>query len=179
MLAKEMRRGERRWSSFHAWMRRLQNDWWTHGSRVNPRGVYLRMKEAGVCVLKLEDNWRDRYYCDCFDFDLQASYRFRNHPTGHESQAAYRRNDGYYDRRVWEERNVEPDEEKLVCGPRKSRRHRAGTHPHKVLCRRCGYYLETVQVNNGDWYRGAWGVLCEGCAAREKGRSRNILDVKK
>lgn len=80
MFIKEKRRALRRWRSFHAWMRRLQNDWWTHGSRLNPRGVYLHMKETGVCSIKRGDNWRDRYFCDCFDFGLQGSYRFKDTP---------------------------------------------------------------------------------------------------
>lgn len=80
MFHKDKRRAERRWRSFHAWMRRLQDDWWTHGSRLNPRGVYLHMKETGVCVIKRGDNWRDRYYCDCFDFALAGSYHFKNTP---------------------------------------------------------------------------------------------------
>lgn len=169
MLIKEKRRGERRWRSFHAWMRRLQNDWWTHGTRLNPRGVYNYMKETGICILKRGDNWKDRFYCECFEFNLEGSYRFKNTPTGKESQAAYRRNDGWHDRRIWEERNV-PIEEERWTRRRASfkRRHRGGTHPYRVCCRRCGFFIEIVQVENRSWYKGAWMTLCEGCKVKDR-----------
>jgi hypothetical protein len=176
MIPKDSRRGERRWRSFHAWMRRLQNDWWTHGSRVNPRGVYLHMKETGVCPIQRTANWRERFYCDCFDFKLQGNYRFKNHPTGHESQSEYRRKDGWHDQRVWEERRGDWDDEVPVSAWGKSRRdRRQGTHPVRVLCCRCGYLILIAQVENGSWYHMRWGQTCEGC--KEKGKGRNITEA--
>lgn len=171
MLDKDSRRGERRSRSFHAWMRRLQNDWWTHGSRVNPRGVYLRTKATGICPIKRDANWRERFYCDCFDFKLQGNYRFKNHPTGHGSNAEIRRKDGWHDQRIWEERNVVWDDDVPASAWGKSRRdRRQGTHPLKLLCRRCGFYMETVQVANGSWVPGYWTQKCKGCKAREEKR---------
>lgn len=92
MLIKDKRRAERRWRSFHAWMRRLQDDWWTHGSRLNPRGIYLHMKETGVCSIKRSDNWRDRYHCACFDFEKSGNYQFKDTPhprCGYECRPEY------------------------------------------------------------------------------------------
>jgi hypothetical protein len=172
MLGKDLRRGERRERSFHAWMRRLQNDWWTHGSRLNPRGVYRHLKETGICVIKKGHSWRDRFYCDCFQFDLQGSYRFKNSPTGHESQAAFRKSDGWHFQRIWEERNaVFTDEVRESAWGKSHRgRRREGTHPERICCRRCGYFLKIVQIQNGDWFRDKWAQLCEGCKERDKKR---------
>jgi len=169
MLTKEKRRAERRWRSFHAWMRRLQDDWWNHGSRLNPRGVYRHMRETGVCVIKRGENWTDKYHCECFQFNLQGSYRFKDTPTGNQSEAEYRRKDGYHLQREWEERNAKDDEYVRQPGPRK-RRHREGTHPYRVLCFGCGFLLGIAQVKNGDFYRGAFALRCDGCAAKEKKR---------
>lgn len=172
MLQKDLRRGERRWRSFHAWMRRLQDDWWTHGTRLNPRGVYNHMKETGICVIKRGDNWKERFYCECFEFHLQGSYRFKDTPTGNESEAAFRRNDGYFDKRIWEERNAVFDDESRASkwGKGRKRERREGMHSYKVRCFTCGFFLKTVEVENGSWYRSGYMERCEGCKEKEKKR---------
>lgn len=43
MLSKDLRRAERRWRSHCVWMRRLKNDWATHGWNWN----YLSAKPYG------------------------------------------------------------------------------------------------------------------------------------
>lgn len=174
MLEKDKRRGLRRWRSFHAWMRRLQDDWWNHGTRHNPIGLYLHMKEAGVCTIQRGAGWGDRFYCPCFEFGNSGNYRFKNTPTGNESEAAYRKSDGWHDHREWETRNVQSDE---MRGTRLCRRKREGTHPYRVCCRSCGFLIQIVQIENGSGYRGAWSARCERCAKKEK-RITRVEDIK-
>jgi hypothetical protein len=165
MFEKDRRRGERRWRSFHAWMRRLQNDWWTHGTRINPRGIYLHMKETGVCTIKQGANWRDRFYCDCFDFELQGNYRFKNHPTGNMSEAAYRKRDGYFVRELWESRWLEVEREKYGK-PGGRKRHLGEYRKERKCCFTCGYFLGFVWAKVGKYTFAKYSSRCENCKKR-------------
>lgn len=178
MLTKDKRRAERRWRSFHAWMRRLQDDWWTHGSRLNPRGIYLHMKETGVCTIKRGDSWRDRYHCDCFDFSLQGNYRFKETPhprCGFECHAEY--SHGIESRPIQEWR----EEGRAYGDEGREDFHVRRREPDRMILVRqkcvCGFLMKTFWKRAEDI---SWGDkrsedYCPGCEKRfgpRKGRLR-------
>jgi hypothetical protein len=75
MLAKDLRRGERRWRSYSTWMRRLKADWATHGRQYNIYPIYewVNGKQAGLI------GWRNTL-CGCFDLTSREAYRFKDTP---------------------------------------------------------------------------------------------------
>lgn len=165
MLEKSRKRGERRWRSFHAWMRRLQDDWWEHGTRIDPRSVYREWKENnGACSLRSTDRWTDRFYCPCFDLKDNGAYHFKNAPTGNKSRRRFRLDD-------WDSRGLRhSDKKKLPVereshGNDRSRRNRGGLFRERVQCR-CGYFLGWEWVK----HRSYWGrgYACPDCKRKAK-----------
>ena len=83
MLTKDKRRAERRWRSHCVWMRRLKNDWQTHGWNWNwmsARGTkYTRfgLTEEAKCSI-----WAETTLCDCFwNPGFNGMARFKDTPT--------------------------------------------------------------------------------------------------
>ena len=165
MLTKDLRRGDRRWRSYCVWMRRLKNDWATHGWQYSIRPVF---DWSGPDPKKVVGWTND--LCRCFDLKNKEALRFKDTPTGNESQAAFRRNDGYHDQEIWEERNAEGDEARPV---KERRDRRKGTHPFRVRCN-CGFLLEIIEVENGSWYRRDWTRRCEDCQRKENERRATV-----
>lgn len=79
MLIKDMRRAERRARSYYTWLRRVKNDWNTHGWNWNPR-PYYHMKSGltkqGACSI-----WSETDLCECFyDPGMAGWARFKDTP---------------------------------------------------------------------------------------------------
>jgi hypothetical protein len=94
MLTKDMRRAERRWRSHCVWMRRLKNDWATHGWNWNwmssRRYQYTRL---GVTAEAACSIWAKTTLCDCFwNPGFAGMGRFKNTPhprCGYECHPEY------------------------------------------------------------------------------------------
>lgn len=78
MLHKDKRRGDRRWRSHCVWIRRLKNDWATHGWNWN----YARytnnfgLSKEGACSI-----WAKTTLCSCFfDPGFNGMARFKDTP---------------------------------------------------------------------------------------------------
>lgn len=84
MLSKDLRRAERRWRSHCVWMRRLKNDWATHGWNWN----YLSAKPYGGAFRRIGltqeascSFWAQTTLCDCFwNPGLSGMGRFKDTP---------------------------------------------------------------------------------------------------
>lgn len=82
-MEKSMKRADRRWRSHCAWMRRLRNDWATHGwnwqwMSNRPRAYQrLGIAEEAKCSI-----WAQTTLCDCFwNPGFNGSGRFKDTPT--------------------------------------------------------------------------------------------------
>ena len=151
-------------------MRRLKVDWAEHGRQYNIRPVFEYKNNVRGDVI----GWTTDL-CRCFELTNREAVRFKDTPTGHESRAAFRKMDGYYDQREWEVRNAVDDEP--VRGAHKSRRvRREGFHPVKVCCGRCGFYIKTEMIKNGSYYVGRWSERCEACRESEKRKTSYYLN---
>lgn len=94
MLTKDMRRAERRWRSYCVWMRRLKNDWATHGWNWNwmsARRISYTIQgltPAAQCSI-----WAKTTLCDCFwnpGFSGKARFKDTPHPRcGYECHPEY------------------------------------------------------------------------------------------
>jgi hypothetical protein len=151
-------------------MRRLKGDWATHGRQYNIRPIFEWKGNVRGEVI----GWSTDL-CRCFDLTNREALRFKDTPTGHKSNAAFRKQDGYHELREFESRNVESDEP--VRGSHKSKRvHQKGTHPVKICCGRCGFYIKTEVIENGSFYARRWAERCEACEETEKRKTSYHLN---
>lgn len=70
-MFKSRKRAERRWRSYHKFIRRLKQDWAEHGWRRDPVGPYYR---------SLNPDWDGTSLCECF-YSEKAQARFKDTPN--------------------------------------------------------------------------------------------------
>lgn len=176
MVHKDMRRAERRWRSFHKWMRRLRSDWNDHGWKRDP--VYRREMVDGKLVTCEAIGTT---LCKCFDLRDPQALRFKDTPTGGHSK----RNCGCSEPPLEykEQRKLEVQRERW-----QRRKRREGERMAKVICSRCGFLLYSSPVKFGV-SRSFNNLLCEGCSrimaqrsvywfnGRRQEFGRNILEM--
>lgn len=146
MLTKEKRRAERRWRSHHVWMRRLRNDWATHGWQYNIRPVYdySRGVENRTVV-----GWRDDL-CGCFDLRNMQALRFKDTPSGRHRQRECNGTDGDRINEYKDEQRLEVGRETHGTNKRLRKRMRLRKPVvEKVKCG-CGFLLGRVMVWFGE-----------------------------
>lgn len=150
MLHKDMRRAERRWRSYHKWMRRLRSDWNDHGWKRDPR--YSWRIENGVQTCEVVGTT----LCDCFNLLHPQALRFKDTPTGRHSKRKCGCSEPPLEYK--EERKLEVRRESY-----QRRKRREGERIDKVICSRCGFLLYScpVKFGVGKSYN---NLLCEGCS---------------
>lgn len=87
MLHKDMRRADRRWRSRCVFIRRLKNDWATHGWNWNYRRI--KFSRLGVAPSVACSIWADTTLCECFwnpAFNGMGRFKDTPHPrcSGYE-----------------------------------------------------------------------------------------------
>ncbi len=184
-MEKSRKRALRRWRSFHAWMRRLQDDWWEHGTRINPRGVYRNWKENnGACSIRRNSRGflaAEGFNCPCFDFKDNGSYKFKDHPTGNKSRRAEYMS---WERDKMKKRDLKrlPVEREKFGKPKKYRKVQNWA-THRISCWKCGVLLEivtlprdySIHAYKGKWYGEKYLIHCRAC--RAKRQARNVLET--
>lgn len=150
MLQKDMRRAERRWRSYHKWMRRLRSDWNDHGWKRDPRYSWRVVDGVSTCQVV------GTTLCECFDLRHMQALRFKDTPTG-----------GHSKRRCGcSEPPLEYKEERILEARDDwhKRHRREGTWIKKWLCSRCGFLMGKGPVEfNTQRSWGVSGAMCEGC----------------
>ncbi len=146
MLHKDMRRAERRWRSFHVWMRRLKEDWAEHGrqSSIYPVYDYSKGVENRTII-----GWRDSL-CRCFDLRNKQALRFKDTPSGNHRQRVCNGTDGDRINEYKDEQRLEVERESYGTNKRLRKRLRLRKPVvEKVRCR-CGYFLGRIMVWFGE-----------------------------
>lgn len=170
-------------------MRRLQSDWWEHGSRINPRSVYRHWKEnGGTCSLRSQRvgwSYPDDYGCPCFDLTDKGAYIFKNHPTGTKSRSAYKKEDDWYGYSKKVPYRVARKMEATEKTWPSKRSKKVIIKDWKICCHGCGYLVEIVsQLSRDDYdkyirrFHGhEWRIRCIWCQKRDRARRRVVQDT--
>jgi hypothetical protein len=156
-------RGSRRWESRKKWFRRLRSDWNDHWEGWSPEYEY---KDGKVCFVSPGGPTQ---LCDCFDLTTKQALRFKDTPRPCSCLGC-----GGNPRRLLDGRNKSQEgalplvERVLNIGEREhwsKRKRREGHHPYRVSCRRCGYLLRIVLIENRKSYNRQDGhsLKCPAC----------------
>lgn len=133
MLAKSMKRADRRWRSWCVWMRRLRKDWNMHGWKQDPR--YDHEVVNGCVVAYLSERTS---LCSCFDLTSKNALRFKDTPN---TRSFDRADWGKYRNGRGEGIPIQERRQLPVSREYFARRKRlGGIFKDRIRCR-CGYFL--------------------------------------
>lgn len=154
-------RGARRWESRKKWFRRLRSDWNDHWEGWPPK---YEWKDGKLCYISPGDPTQ---LCGCFNLSDPQALRFKDTPRPCSCLGC-----GGNPRRLLDGRK-KSRESCLTLAERKvglkdnwsKRRRRVGRHPQRLICRKCGYLLKIIMLeNNGQGrYHHMGGLKCPGC----------------
>jgi hypothetical protein len=153
-------RGSRRWESRKKWFRRLRTDWNDHWEGWRPVYDFVDGKTRFIGPGDATQ------LCDCFDLTSKQAIRFKDTPRPCSCLGC-----GGNPRRLLDGRKSSDEgalplvERALNIGEREhwsKRKRREGRHPHRVICRRCGYLIKIASIKNGTGYRSE-GLRCPAC----------------
>lgn len=179
MFIKDKRRAERRWRSHCVWMRRLKEDWATHGWNWNwmssrPR-AYQRLGIAPSAQCSI---WAQTTLCDCFwnpGFSGMGRFKDTPHPRcGYECRPEY--SHGLERRPIQEWR----EDGRSWGDERPADFHVRRRNPDReILVRQtciCGYLMKTFWKRAQDirWSDKRSEEYCESCTKRLGRRNGRI-----
>jgi hypothetical protein len=153
MFFKDKRRAERRWRSFHKWMRRLRSDWNDHGWKRDP--VYRREMVDGKLVTCEAIGTT---LCDCFNLRHMQALRFKDTPTGGHSKRRCGCSEPPLEYK--EERKLEARDDWH------KRKRREGERRVRRFCGRCGVLLGWYTARFGEGV--SWTVRSGNCESCER-----------
>lgn len=148
-MGKSRKRADRRWRSYHKFIRRLKQDWWEHGWRRDPAP---RMYSSNP-------NWDGTTLCTCF-YDKKAQARFKDTPNScgcWQCANPRRANAG----KKSEELTVHELRINQTRDDFHVRKRRDGFHKVKISCSSCGILIKIVEVRNG--HNPSRIELCDRC----------------
>lgn len=175
MHPKEMRRADRRWRSYCVWMRRLKNDWATHGWNWNYRWTrrgWPQQTEKSCSI------WAETTLCECFyDPSFKGMSRFKDTPSMGMRKRVSNGQDGDRINEYKAEQRIEVEKEQHGTSQRlRKRLQRQEPTRKKVTCL-CGYLLGHVMVQPGEsmWHatsqkHGERRPQCPNCKERTNKR---------
>lgn len=158
MLQKDKRRADRRWRSYHKFIRRLKTDWNDH--RWNWNYLTYPRSRVGITPEVACSFWAGTTLCGCF-WNPKEMARFKDTPTGNHSKRECGCSDPMTEYKDEVKRAVERED----WHKKKSRE---GTRLVKLSCMKCGIMLCKKWVEFGKPVTRDGVHYCEACDKRSK-----------
>lgn len=160
-MFKSMKRAERRWKSYCAWMRRLKQDQNEHGTQWNWSRVPVErrgLSPEGQCSI-----WAQTDLCACF-YDPKAMARFKDTPTQDHSN---RRCGCKYDRQAAQRKVLLKLPLEVDSWKKRQRKKGSVTYVHRC-CSDCGRSLGRIRKLVGGRDLSCVPPYCRVCEGKKQ-----------